>query len=598
MSVDTGVMLALLGVRFDGVTVEPGRMQEVRVQDSLALPAAFSITYAPADLSRGDDPLGVGTPKPKLGTAVEIGLGAPTSNATLKVFDGEITALEPNYGPDGIRLVVSGYARSHRLHRGRKTRTFQKMKASQIISKLAREAGLRAQVDDTKVTLEFVQQNNETDYEFVRRLASMYDLEALVDGKALVVRSLGANVGQELQLEYGENSSNGSATRLHSFYPRASTAQQVSRVTVHAWDPKQKQAVQGQADVTQLGSAIGIEQAAARRAFGNATLPIANAPVETKAEADALAASVAAYVGSSFVSAHGDCEGDPRIRAGTTLNIKGLGQEFSGKYRVSSVTHAYGGPTGYTSTFEVMGRLPRELVDLKDASTKNTWGKSLVVGIVSNHKDPDGLGRVRVKYPTIDGQPNEGAWARVLSAGAGKSKGQMMLPQVDDEVLVGFEGGDTRRPYVLGALWNGKDPPLVDHLNPEKKTNDPDGSYVLRSRKRIDMHAVDSIVVRTDKDMTVEVKGKSTETVDKEQEVTVKKTFKLDAADELTLVCGKSKIVLKKDGTITIEGGNVTMNGQTGTTVKGAKVDVQGSGQVSVQANGQLGLKGAQVAIN
>jgi hypothetical protein len=68
--------------------------------------------------------------------------------------------------------------------------------------------------------------------------------------------------------------------------------------------------------------------------------------------------------------------------------------------------------------------------------------------------------------------------------------------------------------------------------------------------------------------------------------------------DELTIEVGKAKIVLKQDGTITIEGGNVTVNGQQGTTVKGAKVDVQGQGQVSVQANGQLGLKGATVAIN
>jgi type VI secretion system secreted protein VgrG len=112
----------------------------------------------------------------------------------------------------------------------------------------------------------------------------------------------------------------------------------------------------------------------------------------------------------------------------------------------------------------------------------------------------------------------------------------------------------------------------------------------LRSPKLIDMHAVDNIVIKNDKDMTVEVKGKSTETVEKTQEVTVKQSFKLDAATELTLVCGKAKIVLKQDGTITIQGGNVTVEGQMGATVKGSKVDVQGTGPVTV--------KGATVAIN
>jgi uncharacterized protein involved in type VI secretion and phage assembly len=158
----------------------------------------------------------------------------------------------------------------------------------------------------------------------------------------------------------------------------------------------------------------------------------------------------------------------------------------------------------------------------------------------------------------------------------------MMLPQVNDEVLIGFEGGDTRRPYVLGALWNGKDTPLKEHMNPESPGAAPDGSYVLHSPKHV--------WIKTDADMTVEVLGKSKETVTKTQEMTVKESFKLDAATELTLVCGKAKIVLKQDGTITIEGGNVTVNGQMGATVKGAKVDVQGSGPVTV--------KGATVAIN
>jgi uncharacterized protein involved in type VI secretion and phage assembly len=582
VSVDKGIMLALVDVKFDGVAVRPGVMQEVRVQDSLALPAAFSITFAPADLSRGDDPLGVEAPKPTLGTAVEIRLGAPAARSPVKVFDGEVTALEPSFGADGIRLVASGYARSHRLHRGRKTRTFQQMSTSQIVEKLAGEVSLAAKVDATSSVHDFFQQNNETDYEFIKRLASMHDYEAFVEGRNLVFQTI-EDTGEELELEYGENSTNGSATRLHSFFPRVSAAQQVSNVMVRSWDPEQKEKIEEQASVKQQGSAIGIQFGEVQRAFGNATVTIANAPVADRGSASDLAKSVASYLGGSFVSAWGTCEGHPGIRAGTTLKIKGLGSQFNGKYRVTSVTHAYGGATGYTSTFEVMGRLPRELVDLAQSATKNSWGKSLVIGIVTNNEDPEtNFARVRVKYPTLDGEQNEGAWARVVAVGAGPDRGQMMLPQVGDEVLVGFEYGDPHRPYVLGALWNGKDQPKPEHLNPKKPKDHPDGSYVLRSPKHIDMAAVEEVVIKADKDMTVEVTGN--------EEMTVKKSFKLDAATELTLVCGKAKIVLKQDGTINIDGGNVTVNGQMGATVKGAKVDVQGQGPVTV--------KGATVAIN
>jgi phage protein D len=569
--VDTGVMLALIDVKLGGTRVRPGAMQEVRVQDSLALPAAFSITYAPVDLSRGDDPLGVEAPKPKIGMSVEINLGAPAARTPRKVFVGEVTALEPTFGPEGIRLVASGYSRAHRLHRGRKTRTFQQMKTSDIVMKVASEAGLQASVTVTDVVHEFLQQSNETDWEFVRRLASMLEYEAFVEDTYLMFRPIPKGAPPPpLELEYGENTSNGSATRLHSFYPRASAAQQVKTVVVHGWDPFQKVKIEGRHTIPSGGSGIGIQRSTAD-VFGDATLRIVDAPVSTQGEAVDLARSVGAYLTGSFVSAFGTCEGHPAIKAGTVLNIKGLGPDFGGEYRVSSVTHVYGGPTGYQTTFEVLGRLPRDLLDLSRPVARSTWGDTLVVGIVTNNQDPErNLARVRVKYPTLDGEQNEGAWARVVAVGAGKNRGQLMLPQVGDEVLVGFEGGDPNKPYVLGALWNGKDVPPKELTNPEKPGSEPDGSYVLRSPKLIDMAAEETINIKTRTtkgDMFVEVKGQ-----------------------ELSLVCGKAKIVMKQTGEIQITGSNVTVEGQAATKVKGATVGVEGTGPVTV--------KGATVAIN
>jgi phage protein D len=629
-AVDKGVLLPLVEIKVDGKPLESNAIQEIRVQDSLGIPRAFSITFAPADLSPGADPI---LPKLKLGAAIVIMLAAPSSRSPVKIFEGEVTALEPTFGPEGVRQVASGYAREHRLHRARKTRTFQEQTSSEIVRKLAGEAGLTATVDETTEKHHFFQQNNETDYELIKRLASMHDFEAHVDGGALLFKRI-SDSGDVVELTYGRNVTMRSVTRLHSFYPRLSSAQQPSEVVVRSWDPIQKENIEGKAKVEvkwtasgdakpappgggsgvwafspwksarpsgagAAGGGTGIDQRykEVAAAFGEATLTIANAPVSSLEGAKELATSVATYFGGAFATAWGTCEGDPRLRAGTTVNISGLGPDYSGKYRVTAVTHTYGGPTGYTTTFEVTGRLPRELPDLARTATKNTWGKSLVVGIVTNNKysgtpanRPDKKALVRVKYPTLDGGQNEGAWARVVAVGAGKDRGQLMLPQVGDEVLIGFENGDPHRPYVLGALWNGKDLPKPEHISPKDKGEDPDGSYALRSPKHIWMEAVEEVTLHSGKNMTV--------TVDEAKEVTVKKTFKLDAADELTLICGQAKIVLKKDGTITIEGGNVTMNGQTGTTVKGAKVDVQGQGQVSVQANGMLTVKGATVAIN
>ena len=81
---------------------------------------------------------------------------------------------------------------------------------------------------------------------------------------------------------------------------------------------------------------------------------------------------------------------------------------------------------------------------------------------VRDIKDPDGQGKVKVALPWSPDPPGEDGyetWARIATMGAGKQRGAFWIPDVDDEVLVAFEGGDPRRPYVLGGLWNGKDDP-------------------------------------------------------------------------------------------------------------------------------------------
>ena len=80
--------------------------------------------------------------------------------------------------------------------------------------------------------------------------------------------------------------------------------------------------------------------------------------------------------------------------------------------------------------------------------------------IVSDINDPDGQGRVKIRLPWL---PDDGGgynvWARIATLIAGANRGSWFIPDVDDEVLVAFEAGDPRRPYVVGALWNGQDTP-------------------------------------------------------------------------------------------------------------------------------------------
>jgi uncharacterized protein involved in type VI secretion and phage assembly len=82
----------------------------------------------------------------------------------------------------------------------------------------------------------------------------------------------------------------------------------------------------------------------------------------------------------------------------------------------------------------------------------------VVIGIVTNNRDPDGMGRIKVRLPSLS-DTDETNWARIAVPMAGKDRGFYFLPEVDDEVLVAFEHGNPRFPLILGALWNGQDSP-------------------------------------------------------------------------------------------------------------------------------------------
>jgi uncharacterized protein involved in type VI secretion and phage assembly len=81
--------------------------------------------------------------------------------------------------------------------------------------------------------------------------------------------------------------------------------------------------------------------------------------------------------------------------------------------------------------------------------------------LVSDIRDPDGRGRVKVKFPWISDSAGGAyeVWARLATLMAGPNRGTWFVPDPNDEVLVAFEFGDPRRPYVVGALWNGVDSP-------------------------------------------------------------------------------------------------------------------------------------------
>jgi phage protein D len=269
------------------------------------------------------------------GNEVKIQMGYEGAGGLVTVMVGEITGLEPEFSVDEpFTLTVRGYDRRHRLSRGHKTRSFVKMKDSDIARRLASEGGLRPQVVDTKVQLEYVLQHNQTDLEFLHERARRIGYEVVVDDRTLHFRPPPFDKPATVTLSLGDD--------LAEFSPRLTTMTQVGQLEVHGWDPKQKRAIIGQARAGQerakMGGTVSGPQAGAR-ATGKSRGVGVQRPVFTQGEADQMAQGALDDIALSFITGDGVCMGDPELRAGIVVNIAGAGRRFSGLYYVTSATH-------------------------------------------------------------------------------------------------------------------------------------------------------------------------------------------------------------------------------------------------------------------
>ena len=243
-------------------------------------------------------------------------------------------------------------------------------------------------------------------------------------------------------------------------------------------------------------------------------MPIADRHVETSDEAKKLAQTALDRRADAYFEAEGRCIGMPKMRAGASSSSRASGPGSAGRTS-SSATHAYRGKKGYTTSFVISGRSERGLLDLVHPPEKREFSRAMVVGIVTNVNDPDKTGRVKVKYPTLPAQstPLESTWARVVTLAASAERGVLMLPEVDDEVVVAFENGDARRPLVVGAVFNGKAKPGDD------LTQSQDGSFAVASNKKAFVHSKDDMTFKSDKKLIIQVTSDREEKADGKMKV-------------------------------------------------------------------------------
>jgi phage protein D/phage baseplate assembly protein gpV len=591
---------------------------EIAVEESLHLPGMFTLVikndYFPG---RSEDQSWRHADLFEIGKTIKIGFGSSTTEAQEfeeedrdYVLEGEITAMECHFTRDSeAPMIIRGYDISHRLWRGRYNRSFQNMTDTDIVKKIAGEVGIpTGTIDETggpygygdiNGSNGYVFQENQTNLEFLRKRAARNGFEFFVQDGKLNFRK--PKVDESLELKWLKD--------VHSFQVRVSSAEQVSEVEVRGWDYSQKQPIVETANkgqvFTQTEHGEGSQTSTSFK--GKPPTPkmiVVDHPVFNAPEAKAIAQAVCDELGGEFVHADAEAEGNPKIRPGRVVKLNDLGK-YSGEYYVTETRHLFYERV-YTTEFTVRGLRGDNLPPIMSHEAPFHPGQTLLIGIVTNNKDPNGWGRVRVKFPTLT-EEHESNWARIIGYGIGPNRGNDCLPEVNDEVLVGFEHGDIHRPYVLGGIWNGKDKPpeSVNDTVHEGKVR----VRTIQTRTGHKMQFVEEakgavkagamfktvfghIIQMNDTDKCLEIKTAGGHTVlldDKNKKIEIKSTGNLS----MVMDDGGKQIQLKSGG------GTITMKQTTGEiNIKAGSKLTLDAATIEISSKGPLPVKGLPIKLN
>jgi phage protein D/phage baseplate assembly protein gpV len=552
------------------------------VDDSLRLPDTFVLRF------RDTERIVITKSGAKIGSKVKVSVASDGSASPEALIQGEVTALEAEFDSTGTYTIIRGYDQAHRLFRGRRTETYTQSTASDVATKVAQRAGLSVgKVESTSTVFDHLSQAGVTDWEFLEGLAKQIGYEiAVKDGKfdfrkpqKADAAPAGGKAAAEnpLVLRLG--------TDLLRFRSLITAAEQVKEVQARGWDLAQKKAFVATSPAKTTSAVLAtINPADIAKKFGDPVYVASDVAYRTQAEVDGAAAAIAEQIAGAFAEFEGVARGNPKLFAGAAISIDNVGAPFDGKYTITTSHHRYEPITGYTTSFSVTGRQERSLYGLTSGGSGSRMGQGPVIAQISDANDPEKQARVKLTFPWLS-DTYVSDWARTVQPGAGKDRGWMVLPEVGDEVLVIFEQGDIRRPYVLGGLYNGIDTPPSGG---PKLIDGSSGAINRRSMVSRRGHRIDLI----DEDGRTEGITLSS-TGDKLQ-------LKMDHVDTKITLHSDGKILIEGKGGVMIDAANSKLELKGSevsiTATSGVKID-GGSGAVNLSSTGEVALKGTTAKV-
>ena len=530
------------------------------------------------------------------GAKISIECGYDSKNEI--VFQGIITsqsirideivgsALEVECRDEAIKMIV-----------GRKSLTFSKQKDSDIISSIiGTYSGLTAKVTATTTSWPEQVQYYVSDWDYIMARAESNGMLITTLNGTVTVAPPDANTNSVLDVSYGNG--------LMQFNATMNAITQLGSVKANTWDYK-NQAIASMQSTNNVAGPGNISSKKLSEVVGLADYQIqTTAPLEN---ADLTNWAKAQLIKSEYSKIQGEAkfQGTNLVNPGNYITLAGIGDRFNGDHFISSVTHDLS--EGNWITEISIGLSPLWFTEEPDVMAPSAAGllpgaRGIFNGTVKKiDSDPDSQYRILVTVPLFDTN-GEGIWARLSNFYSTNGAGVFFLPEVGDEVIIGFLNEDPRYPVILGSLYSSSKLKPYEGLTPNEKNS----IKAIVSKSKIAIEFDDENVV-----WTLSTPNKNTIIVsDKDKQITIK-----DQNDN-SVIMSSSGINIKSAKDINIEATqNVNIKGNQGVSIASSGGDVAISGiniketaqsqysakgnlNAEVQGGAQLVLKGAMVMIN
>ena len=438
-------------------------------------------------------------------------------------------------------------------------------------------------------TIHYSVQHNESAYDYVSRLAAQYSEWFYYNGKQIV---FGAPEDEELELTYDHD-----LKEFHiALMPKAQNykfyAKDYLLDEVHEKDAK---------DITSGANGYnGFVANKAKDIYTQETKIWHNLYIDKNAKQrlDKNIENQKKAIEIQQVKLAGISE-NPGVKLGNIVKVEGA------SYRVISVTHTNNENGDYENRFTAV---TAEFDTYPNTNIQAYPRGESQNAIVKDNADPEGLGRIRVQFPWQEEKGEMTPWLRIVTPHAGGDKGFHFIPEVDEEVLIGFEGGNAEKPYMLGSLYHGTAKPdswktdandikaIRTRSGHTIEFNDAKGAesititdinsnriYIDTANDNIEVTANNNITISTAENMTFNAKNVAFN-VQENMDLTIGKNKTEAITEKLEVTAKNSTQQIFKNKEVTIGKKLEQVSGELLMQTNEGKMLIDGKGKITIQS--------------